>query len=212
MRGTAHFLVLIGFLSNDFRSTSAFHHPSQRRTTITMAEDGTDVKQDHVDSMRDMRLKEEDAGDADVDMDTIPVAVAVKQERSVSTSRAPTGHTTPSSINRQSRSPVKPVEPSPAPDGEQEDTVGGGVTVRLEPGKPPKLARTTSHRIQKRPPQVFSDYEDKTSEAKSTFAVLQDCTYAAKYLGTTETALECDCAEEWGKSPPLYSGRRRCIS
>ncbi|KXL50685.1 hypothetical protein M433DRAFT_391988 [Acidomyces richmondensis BFW] len=163
-----------------------------------MAEDDTDIKQEHVDSMRDMHLKEEDAADGDVDMDTIPVADAVTQERSTSSSRAPTGHATPSSVKRQSRSPVKPMEPpSPAPKSEQEDTVGGDVTVKLEPGKPPKLARTTSHRIQKRPPQLFSSYEDKTAEATSTFAVLQDCTYAAKYLGTTETALECDCAEEW---------------
>ncbi|RMX77507.1 hypothetical protein D0868_16606, partial [Hortaea werneckii] len=77
------------------------------------------------------------------------------------------------------------------------ETVGGEVTLKLEPGKPPKLARTTSRKVERRPPPLFFDHEDKTGEATSSFTVMSECTYANKYLGTTEHALECDCAEEW---------------
>lgn len=157
-----------------------------------------------MESLRGMHLKEE-AHDEDLDMDTIPGAESAKQERPASVSAAATGSDTPGSIKRQSRSPTKAetMAQSPAVKGEQETTVGGGVTLKLEPGKPPKLARTTSHKIEKRPPQLYADYEDKTGEATSSFTVIPQCTYANKYLGTTEHALECDCAEEWGKSPQL---------
>ncbi|KAJ9666107.1 histone methyltransferase set2 [Coniosporium apollinis] len=95
-------------------------------------------------------------------------------------------------------SPVKMESPSQSPvKGEREEVVGGDVTLKLEPGKAPKLSRTTSQRIIARPPPLFLDWEDKTEEATSTFQVLPDCVYAAKYLGSTEPALECDCAEEW---------------
>lgn len=166
-----------------------------------MANEESDVKQD-LESLRDMHLKEE-GQDGDVDMNTLPAADSVKKERSASLDRAGTENGTPSATKRHSRSPTKggSIAPSPAPKGEQEDTVGGDVTLKLEPGKPPKLARSTSHKIEKRPPQLFDDYEDKTGEATSVFTVLPECTYANKYLGSTEHALECDCAEEWGKSP-----------
>ncbi|KAK4550626.1 hypothetical protein LTR36_000205 [Oleoguttula mirabilis] len=164
-----------------------------------MADDEVDVKQD-LDSLRDMHLKEE-GSDGDMDMDTIVVGELVKKERSASISAesAGTGNATPSSTKRQSRSPVKQssMAQPPAVKGEEEDTIGGGVTLKLEPGKPPKLARTTSRKVEKRPPQLFLEYEDKTQEATSIFTVLPECTYANKYLGATEHALECDCTEEW---------------
>ena len=157
-------------------------------------------KQDTVDSLREMHLKEE-AHDGDVDMDTIAVAEPVKGEPAESASATPAGSATPVNAKRQSRSPVKngSLRDSPIVKGEQE-TVGGDVTLKLEPGKPGKLLRTTSHKVEKRPPQLFFDYPDKTGEATSTFTVLPECTYANKYLGTTESALECDCSEEWGKT------------
>ncbi|KAK3615546.1 histone methyltransferase set2 [Elasticomyces elasticus] len=159
-----------------------------------MSEDGDEVKQETVASLQDMHLKEED-GDDDVDMDTITVAQPTKN---LSTSASEAGDATPTISKRPSRSPVKTngMAPSPAPKMEQE-TVGGGVTLKLEPGKAPKLARTTSTKVERRPPALFFDYEDKTAEATSVFTVLPECTYANKHLGTTETALECDCAEEW---------------
>jgi len=88
---------------------------------------------------------------------------------------------------------------SPANKVDGEETVGGDITLKLEPGKPPKLARSSSKKILTRPPQLFLDYDDATSEARRTFEVILDCSYANKYLGTTDAAYECDCNEEWGK-------------
>lgn len=146
-----------------------------------------------------MKLKEEDT---DVDMDTVDPAGPLKDDASASASGVGSGFGTPSGIKRQSRSPVKQQSDmdSPATKSEQEETIGGEVTLKMEPGKPPKLARSTSHKVEKRSPQLFLDYEDRTSEARKTFDTLHECTYGNKYLGTTEHALECDCAEEWGKS------------
>ena len=168
-----------------------------------MADEQPDVKQEKLESeVRDMKLKEEES---DVDMDTIPVAEPAKQERSASETVTNTreGTGTPRSIKKQSRSPVKSerMAQSPAIKSGDEETVGGDVTLKLEEGKAPKLVRATSHKVEKRPPQLFVDYEDKTGEATSVFTVLPECSYSNKFLGTTEHALECDCAEEWGKSP-----------
>lgn len=142
-----------------------------------------------------MHLKEEDD---DLDMDTIPVSAGAAKEV---TSGRRSGNGTPAGVQRQSRSPVKQKfdAESPAIKSDDEETVGGDVTLKMEPGKPPKLLRTTSHKIEKRSPRLFFDHEDSTDESKGTFEVLPQCTYANKHLGTTEHALECDCAEEWGK-------------
>ena len=167
---------------------------------------GNNGKQEGLESLRDMNLKEEDYS-GDVDMDSIPATELAKKERSASVSAdAPdTSTSTPSTAVPRSRSSVKAesMAQSPAVKPEQEDTVGGDVTLKLEPGKPPKLSRTTSHKIQRRAPALFSDYEDKTAEATSTFTTLDHCSYARKDMGDTEHALECDCAEEWGKSQQI---------
>ncbi|KAK8169578.1 hypothetical protein IWX90DRAFT_182302 [Phyllosticta citrichinensis] len=86
---------------------------------------------------------------------------------------------------------------TPAESLEGEEVVGGDITVKVEPGKAPKLARSSSQRIEKKPPPLFLDYEDKTLESTTTFTLLEECTYGNKYMGSTEHALECDCAEEW---------------
>lgn len=100
-----------------------------------------------------------------------------------------------------SQSPTKPlsIPQSSAMKAEHEETVGGDITVKLEPGKAPKLSRSSSKKIIFRPPPLFHDLPDATSEATNTFDRIRDCTYANKYLGDTENALECDCAEEWGE-------------
>lgn len=89
--------------------------------------------------------------------------------------------------------------------GEREDDlsgterVGGGITVKLEPGQPPKLTRNSSQKVIPRPPRLFLDLPDSTKEAQKTFEVIEACQYANKYMGYTEHAMECDCAEEWGE-------------
>lgn len=145
--------------------------------------------------VREMRLKEEDQDTNEASMEAVPEA-ASQQERAASHGA---GESTPTVAKSNSRSPVKSesTAASPAPKNEQEDMVGGDVTLKQEPGKPPRLARATSHKVERRPPRMFSDYKDSTSDATSTFQVITECSYANKYLGTTDPALECDCAEEW---------------
>ncbi|KAL2353287.1 hypothetical protein BJ546DRAFT_116982 [Cryomyces antarcticus] len=97
------------------------------------------------------------------------------------------------------QSPVKSGSGTQSPmlKWEREEIIGGDITLKLELGKAPKLARTTSHKVVTRPPQLFSDLPDATSEATRSFQRIPDCIYGAKYLGSTEPALECDCTEEW---------------
>jgi hypothetical protein len=85
-------------------------------------------------------------------------------------------------------------------DGSSTEKVGGGISVKLEPGQPPKLARSSSQKVVPRPPQLFSHLPDSTRDAQKTFEVIQSCQYANKYMGYTEHAMECDCTEEWGES------------
>ncbi|KAL4787805.1 hypothetical protein BJX76DRAFT_266633 [Aspergillus varians] len=83
------------------------------------------------------------------------------------------------------------------------ERVGGGITVKLEPGQPPKLTRNHSQKVVPQPPQLFLDLPDSTSEAQKTFEVIKACQYANKYMGYTEHAMECDCAEEWDSSSSI---------
>lgn len=85
-------------------------------------------------------------------------------------------------------------------DASSTERVGGGIVVKLEPGEPPKLTRSSSQKVVPRPPQLFSDLPDYTKEAQKTFEIIENCQYANKYMGYTEHAMECDCAEEWGET------------
>lgn len=163
-----------------------------------MADDGqlASSEQKLESEVRDMHLKEEER---DADMDNVPEA-DMQKERSASTSIK---EGTPMSAKRSSRSPdeLQSKVQSPTPRSEQEEVVGGEVILKQEPGKPPKLSRSISRKVEKRPPPMFNEYKDSTTEATSSFQVITECTYANKGLGATDPALECDCAEEWGKSP-----------
>ena len=82
----------------------------------------------------------------------------------------------------------------------QEEIVGGEVTLKMEPGEPPKLARTSSQKIKTRPPRLYLDAVDKTMEARRHFDMLPGCNYANRHIGSTEHgSMDCDCEEEWGK-------------
>lgn len=105
------------------------------------------------------------------------------------------------------QSPIKMDMPmrSPSTGSEkQEEVVGGEVTVKHEPGHPPKLARSSSHKIVSKPAPLFHDHSSKTEESKHTFQVLDQCSYTSKHIGSTEHgSMDCDCAEEWGKQTLL---------
>lgn len=87
-----------------------------------------------------------------------------------------------------------------SPDSSSEEVLGGDITLKMEPGKAPKLSRAAVQKVVPRPPALYLDLPDATDAAKETFVVLPECTYANKTIGTTDPALECDCSEEWGTS------------
>ena len=72
--------------------------------------------------------------------------------------------------------------------------------VKMEPLHSSKPSRSASQKAIPRSAPLFDYLEDATMDAKRSFAVLDSCTYANKFLGYTEHAMECDCNEEWGKS------------
>ncbi|KAF2016498.1 hypothetical protein BU24DRAFT_328480, partial [Aaosphaeria arxii CBS 175.79] len=114
--------------------------------------------------------------------------------------RTPTPMSIPSKTKSRStsHSPVKRSPSSSTPvDEKQEEIVGGEVTLKMEPGKAPKLTRKASQKVVSKPPPLYLDLPDVTEEAQKLFSVLTECTYGNKSLGTTEPALECDCSEEW---------------
>jgi histone-lysine N-methyltransferase SETD2 len=142
-------------------------------------------------------------------------AGAQMSSRSRESSATPQRSTSPASRVAKTRSSThsptrqEPSPQSPSDDSECEELIGGDITLKMEPGKPPKLARTATQKFVARAPQLFHHLPDATDEAKRSFGVITDCSYASKYLGSTEHALECDCSEEWGKSrracEPVYA-------
>lgn len=148
--------------------------------------------------LREMKLEEGDGAHP------AAAGAASSQTSSGTHPQTPGADATPSKTRSKSAATSSPSKldahnGSPRVKLEHEEVIGGDITVKLEPGKAPKLARAASQKIVARAPQTFSHFPDATAEATGTFQVITDCIYAAKYLGTTEHALECDCAEEWGK-------------
>lgn len=144
---------------------------------------------------QDVKLKSE-ASSEDGALGTIRVST----NGGVAPPMAVTSHSKEDSKS-YSRSPTKPRETSPSATGhkaQRVQTISADISVKMEPGQPLKLARSSSQKVVARPTPLFDDLPDMTAVAKETFQVLSQCIYAAKYLGTTEHAMECDCAEEWG--------------
>lgn len=157
------------------------------------------------------KLKLEEDGLGGSRLHDIPASVVGSAQRSALSTPVEGGSPYKRASKSSTQSPDKSqyVSQSPTEKTEQEAMIGGDITLKSEPGKAPKLSRTTSQKVIAKPPPLFSDVPDKTLEARGTFQVIPDCTYAAKYLGYTEHALECDCSEEWGKFPPLRSSYTR---
>ncbi|OCK80367.1 hypothetical protein K432DRAFT_45881 [Lepidopterella palustris CBS 459.81] len=162
-----------------------------------MSDSETDKKSAQLEpELREMKIGEGSPQEEE-GADTIRVKVEDRQEHSAT----PKGFGSPTKLKSRSttHSPVKQRSPSESPSekSEHEEVIGGDITLKMEAGKAPKLSRSTSQRIVSRPPQLFLDLPDATTEATNCFQVIPDCIYAAKYMGSTEHALECDCAEEW---------------
>ena len=154
---------------------------------------------------KEMNIKNGESSDEEA-KDTI-VLEAVKREPVLynGTSNPASAKSAVQILKRNTSGTQSPVKA----EGGDREVVAGEVTVKLEPGQPPKLARTPSKSIVARCAPTFESYEDKTEEATGVFQLFTECTYSAKYLGSTEHAMECDCAEEWGKNNPvIYMSQR----
>jgi hypothetical protein len=165
-----------------------------------MADDTRDTKAERFDeALGDMKIEE---GTSPLKgFDTIAVRGAHSHPHTPGStkSRSPT----PAQRKSESHSPIEGQSASQTPKSEQdgdEETIGGDITVTVEPGKAPKLSRKQTQKIVHRPPPIFNDLPDVTSEAIEVFQVIKDCIYGSKYMGSSEhDALDCDCSEEWSK-------------
>ena len=72
-------------------------------------------------------------------------------------------------------------------------------TIKMDALSAPKLGRSASQKVASITTTLVDHLPDATAEAKSSFAVMEACTYANRFLGYTEHAMECDCSEEWGE-------------
>lgn len=163
-----------------------------------MATPDTEFKQGKLEAdVAEMDIKEEQRDEEeDVKMENISTAEPVKTDRSASAS----GSATPRGVKRQQLSPMK-AESMAQSLSVKTEVVGGDVELRLDENERPRLVRKQSHKVPRRPAELFTHLPDATAQATSTFSVLRECVYANKYMGITEHALECECAEEWGKHP-----------
>lgn len=139
----------------------------------------------------------------------------VKSERTGSGSRSPSlplakikSSQSSSSANsvKSDNTPLTPTDKK-----ESEEKLAGEVTLKMEPGQPPKLARSSTQKAPAKTAPLFDHLSDATDEAKTSFAVMEACTYANKYLGYTEHAMECDCSEEWSKSSSRSHSNRSTL-
>ncbi|KAJ5320567.1 hypothetical protein N7508_000850 [Penicillium antarcticum] len=103
-----------------------------------------------------------------------------------------------------SRSPLRsplpkkesPGSQSDAPEMKMKEEKPDEMRLKQEPGSRPRLSRSSSQKVS-RPPPLYTHLPDSTKDALATFEQINGCFYANKYMGYTEHAMECDCAEEW---------------
>ncbi|KAI9776955.1 MAG: histone methyltransferase set2 [Candelina submexicana] len=161
-----------------------------------MSNDDQEAKPEVVeDGLKEMKIKSSASSD-DEALDTIRVGT-VKDESQTPNGTSLTYEPLPKSASQSPSKLSSNIQLPKMEVSEQEEVVGGDITVIVEPGQAPKLSRTASKKVFTGPATLFNHYADSTSEATSTFELLRDCHYMSKYLGSTEPAMECDCSEEW---------------
>ncbi|RMZ90657.1 hypothetical protein DV736_g2107, partial [Chaetothyriales sp. CBS 134916] len=128
------------------------------------------------------------------------VTVARPTQNSASASNSPSSMPANLNVSRSpSASSLSRIKLQPDKSAKSEQANGGSASpVKSESAKQAKMSRAQSA---KAPPAriapLFGDLPDVGSKATSSFSVIDISTYQNKYLGYTETALECDCSEEW---------------
>lgn len=166
-----------------------------------MADDTRDPKSGAVDAaLGEIKLQE--GGSPDEGEDTIMVN-GRHDESSTPSYLKRSRSSTPAVKQYGSQSPFQRGSASQTPKSEddgEEETIGGGITVTVEPGKTPKLSRKSSQKVISRPPTLYSDFPDSTEEASTVFQLIKDCIYGSKHMGSSEhDALDCDCSEQWSE-------------
>ncbi|KAL3410435.1 hypothetical protein V8F44DRAFT_350295 [Aspergillus fumigatus] len=167
-------------------------HDNADSPSSSVANAVTAMKIEQHDGAADMLLS--NGGDAVLKRDSNGLS-----EHAVTAKDYPGMNDLASSTVKSRTSSLTPIKTENGDSTAKEEKVGGDITVKMEPGQPPKLSRSSSQKVVAQPPQLFLHLPDSTAEAQSTFEVMETCTYANKYMGYTEHAMECDCAEEWGK-------------
>lgn len=104
---------------------------------------------------------------------------------------------------KSSSTPQTPIDKK-----DSEEKRGGDIHLKMEPSQPPKLSRSSSQKASSKGVHSFEHLPDATDEAKSSFDLMEACTYSNKYLGYTEHAMECDCSEEWSKHSSWTHAKR----
>ncbi|KAL2074301.1 hypothetical protein VTL71DRAFT_8079 [Oculimacula yallundae] len=180
-----------------------------------MADDTRDLNPGAVDAaLEEMKLQE--GGSPGGDDDTIMVNGnhgGSSTPRNLQRSRS----LSPAMKQSASQSPVQNGSARQTPrsqDEEEEEIIGGDITVTVEPGKAPKLSRKSSQKVISRPPILFNDIPDSTEEASEVFQVIKDCIYGSKNMGFSEhDALDCDCSEQWSNGTNQACGENSdCIN
>ena len=137
--------------------------------------------------------------------DPAGIRTDVKEEGSSSSSQSPYDKSSHSASHSPAKGSDAASPATPSDTQRHEDIVGGEVTIKQEPGQPPKLSRSTSRKIVTHPPHLYDECEDKTEEAKRCFQVIPACSYSSKYIGSSEQdSMDCDCTEEWGKATQAF--------
>jgi histone-lysine N-methyltransferase SETD2 len=152
--------------------------------------------QDDVKAKPDSAADSGGGGDRSPDSGGVPV---ITEEMEASALGSPMSEVKNEPDQPSPSSSPSSVKAEPSDDAVVTSSVGGDITLKQEPGKPPKLARSASQKVIARPPQLFDHLPNSVNEATESFEVIGSCIYSSKYMGHTEHAMECDCAEEWGK-------------
>lgn len=172
-----------------------------------MADDTRDIKSISVDSaLGEMKLEEGSSPDGTHSTIVVngkyeehPAPYGLKRSLSA----------TPIAGKSASQSPLKDERESQTPKSElddDEDTIGGDITVTVEPGKVPKLSRKSTQKVPPRPPTLYNDLPDSTVESLSVFQCIPECLYGSKAMGRSKMSddddgpIDCDCSEERSRS------------
>ncbi|KAI1965929.1 histone methyltransferase set2 [Ophidiomyces ophidiicola] len=160
------------------------------------------------DAVTDMKLERQSSADSLASPNGVPDSIAPRPETNGVFESASSKPSTPRLKPAAASKPRgRPSNSAAVKDEPVDEKVGGDIAVKQEPGQPLKLTRSASQKLPSRAAPLFDHLDDVTAEASGTFQVIETCTYANKYMGYTEHAMDCDCAEEWD---PVTSKNAAC--